>query len=160
MRIVRGIGITLAVLVAVVVLLAYATRFSDGPIGPFPGGKLRGERVADASIDWTAVTDGVPRIELEVSPNRPRSVTTSYMIHDGKLYVPSMLASRKQWPQEALADDRVVLRIGGKLYERRAIRVTDRRELRALVGASRDAGAVEPDADALSTWYFRMDPRT
>ena len=160
MRTVRGIGITVAVLIAVAVALAYATRYSDGPIGPLPGGKLHGERVTDPDVAWAEVTGGVSHIELEVSPNRPRSITTSYMIHDGKLYVPSMLAARKQWPQEAVADDRVVLRIGGKLYERRAVRVTDRHELRALIGASQEVTGATPAPDALSTWYFRMDPRS
>ena len=58
-----------------------------------------------------------------------------------------------------MADDRVVLRVGGKLYERRAVRVTDPAEIRPLV-RGRDASGADGDVSTLSTWFFRMEPRT
>ena len=150
-------------IIAVVVLaagVAVLARFSGGPIGPFPGGKLSGTPVSGPVADWTPIMAGVPHIEIEVSPDRPRSVTTSYLVHDGKLYVPSMMAAHKRWPQAAIADDRVVVRVGGKLYERRAVRVTDPAEIRSLVRAWDAAAPDDVDVSALSTWYFRMDPRS
>ncbi len=98
-------------------------------------------------------------VEIEVNPASPRSLTTSYIVRDGVLYVPSMLAARKTWPKEVLADDRVVLRVGGKLYDRRAVRVTDPAEIRPLV-RGRDASGPDIDVNELSTWYFRIEPRT
>jgi hypothetical protein len=86
-------------------------------------------------------------------------VTTSYLLHDGTLYVPSMFAARKSWPQQVLADGRVVLRIGGKLYEGRAVRVTDPAEVDPLVRSFDQSAAPASDPTTLSTWYFRIDPR-
>ena len=94
-----------------------------------------------------------------MNPASPRSLTTSYILHDGVLYVPSMFAARKTWPQEVLADGRVVLRVAGKLYEQRAVRVTDPAEIRPLV-RGRDASGPDVDPSTLSTWYFRIEPRT
>lgn len=154
MRVARSLLLGFVGLIALAGVGALAARFHDGPLGPFPGGKLSGTVVTDPPR-WSAILAGVSRLELEVNPSHPRSITTSYLLHDDALYVPSVMAARKSWPQQVLADDRVVLRIGGKLYERRAVRVTDPAELRAVTGAS------DPDVpvDALSTWYFRIDPR-
>jgi hypothetical protein len=154
--------LTFGVLAVVVIAMGVAVlaRFSGGPIGPFPGGRLSGTPASGAVGDWTPVLSGVPRIEIEVNPVRPRSVTTSYLVHDGKLYVPSMMAAHKSWPQAAIADDRVVVRVAGKLYERRAVRVTEPAEIRALVRAWDASAPDDMDVSALSTWYFRMDPRS
>lgn len=158
MRVLRWLLLGVLALVVVIAVIAALARYSDGPIGPFPGGKLSGPLVSEPVADWAAILAGVPRLEVEVNPAHPRSVTTSYLLHDGRLYVPSMFAARKTWPQEAIADDRVVLRIGGKLYERRAVRVTDPSELRPLVRSFDSAAPTDADATALSTWYFRIDP--
>jgi len=155
----RRLMVGLAVIAALIVVLAVVARFSDGPIGPFPGGKLSGVRVAEPVRDWAPILDGASHVEIEVNPASPRSLTTSYIVRDGVLYVPSMLAARKTWPKEVLADDRVVLRVGGKLYERRAVRVTDPAEIRPLV-RGRDASGPDIDVNELSTWYFRIEPRT
>ena len=155
MRVLRWLLLGFVALVVVIAVIAALARYSDGPIGPFPGGKLSGVRASEPVADWAPLLAGVPsRLEVEVNPAHPRSVTTSYFLHDGTLYVPSMFAARKTWPKEAMANDRVVLRIGGKLYERRAILVTDPSELRPLV-RSFDSGAQDAgDATALSTGTF------
>ena len=155
----RSLVIGVAALAALLVAIAVVARFSDGPLGPFPGGKLSGGRVSEAVEDWKPILAGATHLELEVDPDHPRSMTTSYIVYDGALYVPSMFAARKRWPKQVLEDGRVVVRIGDKLYERRAVRVTDANELRPLV-QTHDPNAVDVDPDTLSTWYFRLDPRT
>ena len=155
----RRLTIGLVVTAALVVALAVVARFSDGPLGPFPGGKLSGVRVTEPVRDWSPILAGASHLEIEVNPASPRSLTTSYILRDGVLYVPSMLAAHKTWPEEVLADDRVVLRVGGKLYQQRAVRVTDPAEVRPLVRA-RDASGPDVDVSALSTWYFRIEPPT
>ena len=53
MRILRWLGLALVALPAVVVGVGVIARFSDGPIGPFPGGKLHsGTLVTEANVDW------------------------------------------------------------------------------------------------------------
>ena len=158
MRVLRSLLLGLVGLVVLVGIVAVMARYHDGPIGPFPGGKLTGTRAPDAAPDWPAALNRAGTLEIEVNPAHPRSVTTSYVVRDRMLYVPSMMAARKTWPHEVLADDRVVLRIAGKLYDRRAVRVTDRDELRGVVRAFDAKNADEPDLGHLSTWYFRMDP--
>src|SRR5690349_20291360 len=129
MRILRWVGIAVGLIAAVGVV----ARFHDGPLGPFPGGRLSGTPVTDASPDWSAVLKGASHLELEVNPASPRSVTTSFAVQGGVLYVPSLFAARKEWPQQVLADGRVVLRVDGKLYRRRAVRVTEPAELRDVM---------------------------
>jgi hypothetical protein len=158
MRILRGVVLGVAAGGLLVVGVAVVARFHDGPLGPFPGGKLSGTPVPDPSPDWSAALAGISHLELEVNPAMPRSVTTSFVVHDGVLYVPSLFAARKKWPREALADSRVVVRAGGKLYPRRAIRVTDPAELRTVMRAFDPKADPNADLGALTTWYFRLDP--
>ncbi len=56
MRILRWLGIALVALVALLVGIGVVARFSDGPMGPIPGGTLRtGSLVSEADIDWSIV---------------------------------------------------------------------------------------------------------
>ena len=156
MRILRWLGIALGValfaLVAVPVGIGVVARFSDGPIGPFPGGQLRTGTLASApDVEWSFAngplvpafgTVPIAYVELQlVEP--PRSRTTGVFVHEGQLYVPCDLGFMwgrfsgrqrwvlhviyffKRWHEDALRDGRVVLRIAGKRYERQAVRVTD-----------------------------------
>ena len=84
----------------------------------------------------------------------PRSVTTTSLLSEGRLYVPSLSAARKRWPQQALEDPLVVLRHADRRYRLRAVRVTDPQELAPLLRA------FDPEGKDDGTWYFRLDPRT
>ena len=69
----RWLGLGAAALVAVACLVAVVARFSDGPIGPFPGGpRVAGELVRDSAPDWSSARD-TGSIELEVNPESRRS---------------------------------------------------------------------------------------
>ena len=164
LRLARWLVVWLGAGVLLLVVIGTAARYHDGPLGPFPGGAMTGEIVEAAVADWSAVLPANPdlreHIEVQVSPDDPRSVTTSYAVRDGVLYVFALLGARKTWPALALADDRVVVRFGAKLYPLRAVRVNDPAELAPL---AEQLGELEPGAiaaaDALPTWYFRMEPR-
>jgi hypothetical protein len=125
---------------------------------------MTGEIVDAAVPDWSALLPANPdmsqRLELQVHPDDPRSVTTGYIVRDGKLYVPALIGARKTWPALASADDRVVVRVDASLYPVRAVRVTDPAELTPL---AQQLEGLEPgasaDADELPTWYFRLEPR-
>ena len=157
MRVIRWLLAGVAGLIGLIGCVGVLARFADGPVGPFPGGRLSGVRVTEPVTDWAPILAGLARFEVQVNPARPRSVTTSYLLHDRTLYVPSMFAARKRWPKEVLVDGRVVLRIRGKLYERHAVRVTDPDEVRPLVRRFDGAAGADADVRDLSTWYFRMD---
>ncbi len=188
MRILRWLGIALvalvAALVAVLVGIGVVARFSDGPIGPFPGGPLRtGTFVSEPDVDWSLAHGSFGEIELQlVEPLGSR--TTGVMVHEGQLYVPCDLGFMwrrfsgptrwmlhliwvfKRWHEDALRDGRVVLRIDGKRYERQAVRVTDpellttlRLQLENMAERSISGPLPDVQTDPVDIWFFRMDPR-
>ena len=71
MRILRWLGIALATLVAALLLLVVAGRFSDGPRAIIAGGPLTsGEFAADPG-DWSFVRDiGEVELQLVEPPDR------------------------------------------------------------------------------------------
>jgi hypothetical protein len=143
------------------IALRVAARFSGGPLGLVPGGRLSGELAADQNPDWS-FTAAVRTIAVEVNPDDPLSVTTWVFTHGGALYVAADFFNPfKRWPYMALADPRVRLRIDGRIYERDAVRVTDPQlieQLRRAIAAKYD---IAPDGMAAKAevWFFRMEPR-
>lgn len=164
----------------------YARRFADGPVGPFAGGALRsGERIDRADVDWSFADrrDRVVLAELQlVEPLGSR--TTGVMVHEGTLYVPCDLGfvwrrlplryrwlmhlvwSVKRWHEHALRDGRVVVRLGGKRYERLAVRETDPAVVDALKARSEAMAdrffslpLAGPPSHPDAIWFFRLDPR-
>ena len=161
-RIGRWIAIGLVGLVGLGLCVAVAARLSDGPIGPFPGGRLvAGELVTAEPADWSFAAEA-RSIELELLAGTPRSRTTWVAVVDGLLYVPCGFPAWKTWPHEALRDGRAVLRIDGRRYERQAVRETDPARVRRLgaeVQRKYAAGDAEAAVAGEKVWFFRMDPR-
>ena len=129
MRIVRWLGILLAILLAAVGVLLVAARFSDGPLGMIAGGPLVAGELVIAEPDWTFARD-VATVELQLlEPARSR--TTWILESGGKVYIPSGYMNStighywKHWPLEAERDGRAVLRIAGKRYPRELVRITN-----------------------------------
>jgi len=152
----RWLAVVLLALAAPPLLLALAARFSDGPIGPFPGGALSGERAA-GSPDWSRVG---ATVVFQLAGDPPRSVRTYAFLQDDALYVPSFWAPRKLWPERVLEDPRILVRVDGRLHPRRAVRIADPARLGALRRAfarrhGYDLDGIPSDPD---TWYFRLDP--
>jgi hypothetical protein len=140
-------------------LLALLVAACGGPIGPIPGGELDGEVVEEHPSDWS-FTDEIETIEVETRPDDPYSVTTWCIADGGSIYVGASGGKRSRWVRNLLADPRVRLRIAGKLYERKAVRVMDEEvfnTLRAKLVAKYD---YEPDPDAeTEPMLFRFDRR-
>jgi hypothetical protein len=158
-RILRIVGIALAVGVVLIGVIALAARLSDGPLGPFAGGPLTsGELVDTAGLDWSFAAD-VDTIEFQLL-EPPRSRSVGIVVDEGTLYTmcffPAFRAW-KQWPHEVAADGRALLRIEGKRYPVQAVRVTEEPLLSTLQRTAREKyGGPEPD----SVWIFRFDPRS
>jgi len=153
---------TLAALVAVGALVPCVARRLDGPLGPLPGGAFRsGQRVSDPAPDWSFVRD-LREIEIETDPARPRSVRTWFVVEDGALVVSAdFLNPGKRWPFDVLNDPRVRVRLAGRIFERRAVRVDDPGAIARLRLAFARKYALAEDGLAARTraWFFRMDPR-
>jgi hypothetical protein len=173
----------LVVAFVLLVTLGFITqRTLDGPVGPIPGGKLRGGDLVSAPVsDWTFAHRQEVELQL-VEPVGSRTVVT--FAYNGDLYVPvplgffarrvpdypmvgHLLRFFKRWHLDALRDGRVVLRLEGKLYERQAERVTDLKLLAGLtaivaqaVAESISSPLIEVlDDDPEELWFFRLDPR-
>lgn len=132
----------------------------DGPVGPFPGGRLRGED-APCTEDWSRF-ETEREVELEVSPDAPRSVRIWNVVLAGQLYVPGdFLTPAKRWPHQVVADARVRIRIAGELFRCEARRISDPALIDALRGEAARKYALEPDGWAARSeiWWFALEPR-
>jgi hypothetical protein len=167
----RWIAVLLALAVGVAVALAAAARLADGPIGPIAGGPFRtGERVAGAAVDWESLAD-TPTVELQLL-DPPRSRTTHIVVLEGQAYVPCGIvkvgpfvllgqAFWKRWPGQVAIDPRVIVRSAGRLFEARAVRVTDPALHRTLVSAQSAKYQIPFDEppDPQTAWFFHLAPR-
>ena len=137
-----------------VVLYVAAIFVPFEPVERRPGTRLGGELAEVQNTDWSFVR-GRKQIFVETQTWYliPHSVTTTSWAVDGAFYVPCGDCDGKRWPKNVDRDPRVRLKIDGQLYERTAIRITDRAERNRLLGGAA-AGAL-PDSVAV----YRMDPR-
>ena len=142
-----------AIIVAGLVVVAYVVAIFL-PVDPEerrPGTRLGGDLATEQDTDW-AFLDGRTRAWVETRTRYlvPHSITVSAWADDGHLYVGCRDCDTKTWPKHVARDDRVRVKIGDAIYQRRAIRITDPAARAAILGpaASRPGYAV-----------FRMDPR-
>jgi hypothetical protein len=164
----RLLGSALAVIVLSIGGLAIAARFHDGPIAIFAGGPFAsGEPATGPEPDWSFVRD-VGEVEFQLR-EPPRSRTTWILYHDGKAYIPCGYMTTwwgklwKRWPLEAERDPRMLLRISGKLYERRLVRIEPGPVVAPLLAelSRKYAGGREIPLDAVTSgylWIFELAP--
>ncbi|MGI9325393.1 MAG: hypothetical protein ACR2PZ_09260 [Pseudomonadales bacterium] len=164
----------LVLMLAVVVAVGlFAMRFADGPAEIIAGGPFKtGELHQGAEPDWSFLKD---REEVEFQLLEPaRSRTTWIVEHEGRIYIPSGYMNTsfgkiwKQWPLEAEKDGRAILRVDGKLYERRLLRLNEGEQLPTIVSElgrkymGNDAGMVEGGLAQIrdgNLWIFELAPR-
>jgi hypothetical protein len=167
--ILRAVGGLIAVIILGLAALLIGARFSDGPLGVVAGGPFRsGELVQGPEPDWSFLRD-VREVQFQLlEPARSR--TTWVLVHEGKAYIPSGYMTTwwgkiwKQWPHEAEKDPRIVLRVGGKLYERRLVRVQEGAAVAPLLAelSRKYTGGRAVPEDAVTSgylWLFELAPR-
>ena len=162
------VGCLLSIPVTAVATAAVKQRFADGPNRLFSGGPLvAGELHAGPEPDWRSFVRDIPTIELQLlDPPRSRRIwTTDY---DGRLYVWSgymgTVVGRlwKRWPVQAERDGRAVIRIEGKRYERRLVRIESGAVLDGISAAIRDkypSQVTRASVEAGDSWVFEAAPR-
>ena len=166
-RVLIVVGCLLSIPVAAVTTAAVKQRFADGPNRLFSGGPLvAGELHAGPEPDWSFVRE-IPTIELQLlDPPRSRRIWTTE--HDGRLYVWSGYMGTavgrlwKRWPVQAERDGRAVLRIEGKRYERRLVRIESGEILDGIASAIRDkypSQVTRASVEAGDSWVFEATPR-
>lgn len=142
------------------------------PQGPRPGLWLSGEVVTTPVADWS-FTDQIGEIFVETRTwyGIPHSVTTVCVAQGGSLYVPSVyqeggeFPEARFWNRNVVRDPRVRLKIGQRLYERKAVLVEDPEEWKAVFEAFgrkssfwRELGQ-KSESERPKIVFFRMDPR-
>jgi hypothetical protein len=114
------------------VCVAAALLCACGPVGPIPGGQLSGELVTDPVSDWS-FSDEFKNIRLETSLDDPYSVTLWCATNEGQLYIAAARGKESTWARNLVDDPRARVLIDGKLYERKAVHVTDSSEADAAL---------------------------
>ena len=167
-RILKWIGIGLAILVVAIALLLGSMRFHDGPLEILSGGPFKTGTLMAPPSDWSFLADR-STIEFQTM-DPPQSRTVWLATYEGRLFIVSGYMTTnygaiwKQWPHYLEADDRVILRIDGKLYEQRLQRIMSGPEVIPVLNEfSRKYG----DGDAASagavasgyTWMYEVVDR-
>jgi len=138
-----------------------------GPLGPIPGGALRGAVATAPSASWSDIVDieQVEQIQLETRPLDPYSVNVWCGVHDGHLYVPTSLIlgaddpMERTWVRNVLEDPDVRVRIEGIVYPMRVERVESEQELVAVRQMLLTKYEIESDPHVEQGWIFRLSPR-
>ena len=125
----KWFGIVIAAALLIIGPFLISMRFHDGPLEIFSGGPFTSGEAAFAPANWSFLTD---RVQIEFQTMEPSTSRTVWLgVDDGRLFLVSGYMNTgygaiwKQWPHYLAADDRVILRIDGRLYEQRLQRVMD-----------------------------------
>ena len=140
-RLLKWLGIVIAVLVMAIGLLAFGARYHDGPLEVFTGGPFKSGDIVPAPNDWNLLRDR-ETVEFQTL-DPPISRTIWLVVQDGRLFFTSgylkwdedhglreyglrglIFKLSKRWPYQLENDDRIILRIDEKLYEQRLQRIT------------------------------------
>lgn len=156
MKILKALGILVGAIVLLIAAVAIGARFSDGPVALLPGGPLTsGEWVEGGRVDWTFATD-IEEIEFE---SGGRSRTTWILVNEGEAYIPCSLGfpPGKSWHQEILENPEGVVRVEGKRYKRKFVKVEDEALHESLAEIVRTKYTPPPGGG--DAWFFHIAPR-
>lgn len=158
----------LAGLLALLVLLAaggitWARLFAGGPVGPIPGGHIRGEPAAPPA-DWDFANREDDLLVESGAWTLPYSERVWFMAYEGRLHLllPSFFGEGLK--QRIDDDPRLRVALDGKLYEQVAVAVTNPVRVGALLGpvirrqfAMEIEGDARPAGQAVELWAYRLD---
>jgi hypothetical protein len=163
----RSLGLVACPQVAKLILVGLVFFMGCGPIGPIPGGALSGELETGRVVDWSFASS-IDQAQIETRPEAPHSVNTWFVAIGDRLYVPtSMILGPKNpgeraWVAHVAADDRVRIRLGRRIFERRAVRVADGssefEEARQALESRYALDQADRDPER-KVWIFRLDSR-
>ncbi|MHC4492707.1 MAG: hypothetical protein ACYTDU_13900 [Planctomycetota bacterium] len=149
--------ITLATALALVAAVAMA-RLTSGPLGPYPGGAFEG-MPSEEPFEEDLVIEPDEEIQLQIPADPPYTITTHAFMIEGALYVGAdFVFPFKRWVYVIQEDPNVLVRIGGRLFRRRALRIQDPDESRRILEEVSRQRGVDPDDWLTDVWFFRMDP--
>jgi hypothetical protein len=161
----RTLAIAGAVVVGMVAVLLVLRVVGLDPHERRPGLWLVGERVTAPVTDW-AFTDRYPTIYLQTRTPYllPHSVTITCVAHEGHLYLTavfregSSFPQGKLWTSDVMRDPRVRLKIGGRVYDRTLVLVTDPAERNAVLESKARKYPGLRTASSSRVYLFRVQP--
>lgn len=140
----------LAILGVLVLVYIAAIFVTNDPDEQKPGTRLSGNLAEDQNPDWSFL-DGRTKAYIETRSLYliPHSITVSSWSENGQLYVGCRACDTKYWPKNVVGDPNIRIKIDGKIYKRRAVRLSDE---------ERDA-IIKSDKPMPGMGLFRIDPR-
>ncbi len=168
MAVLKWLGVGVGAVVVALLVLVFAARFGDGPMAILPGGPLEGgELYTGPEPNWAFARD-LQEMEFQLL-DPPVSRTIWLQVVDGKLYAVSGYMNStvgklwKQWPFQAEKDPRAVIRIDGKRYERRIVRLGPGHPKLAEIASEVERKYGAPlRAEMAATgdaWFYAFEPR-
>lgn len=128
-KLLKSVAVILSLALIGIGLFLVAMRFSDGPLEIVSGGPFTTGQLTPAPADWSFLKE---RDTIEFQTLDPQTSRTVWVAsHQGRLFIVSgymntgYAAIWKQWPHYLEDDNRIILRIDGKLYEQRLNRIMD-----------------------------------
>ena len=145
--------ITLATALIASALLA---RLTSGPLGPFAGAPFD-DPLSEGRFEESFPSEG-GEIQLQIPGDPPYTITTHAFVIDGALYVGAdFVFPFKRWVEIVQRDPAVLVRTGGRLFQRSAAHIRDPAESRRLLEEVSRQRGVHPDDWLTDVWFFRMD---
>lgn len=162
----KWLGITFGLVALAIVLFFAGMRFHDGPMEIVSGGPFKTGEPTPTPEDWRFIAD---RQTIEFQTMEPPTSRTVWLaVHDGRLFLISGYMTTtygklwKQWPHYIEEDDRVILRIDGRLYEQRLERIQQGDLLGPVMAEFGRKYGFEGSPEAVESgyaWLYEVKPR-
>jgi hypothetical protein len=156
MKIAKITGGVVAALIAGIAIVAVVARFSDGPIGMFPGGPFTTGKMTDYHVLQWQQFRPPQTIELQLA-GEDTSRTTWVIVNRSTAYIPASLGfpPGKTWHLRADENGRAIIRMRGELYDVRLDRISDPETEAVLAELIYKKYATGPPSVG-SVWYFKL----
>ncbi len=167
-KVLKWFAVFLGVIVLAVAGFFISMRFHDGPMEIISGGPFKTGEVTATPESWAWLKD---RDTIEFQTMNPATSRTVWLVtHEDRLFMISGYMTTgygklwKQWPHYLDEDDRVILRIDGKLYPQRLERKMEGPEvLPVMQEFSRKYGLGVPEDIGMITrgeaWLYEVVPQ-
>ncbi len=162
----KWLGILLAGFLILVALFFVGMRFHDGPMEIISGGPFKTGEPAATPDSWDFLKD---RLEIEFQTMDPATSRIVWLgVHEGRLFLISGYMTTgygklwKQWPHYLEEDNRVLVRVDGKIYAQQLTRIMEGDMIQPVLDEfQRKYGVVgSPESVARGeVWFYEVVPQ-
>ncbi len=146
-------------------ILFYAVRYHDGPMEIISGGPFTTGELIENVDDWSFLRDHQTVAMQTMVP--PRSRTMWIVVSDNRPFIVSSFMNTafgklwKQWPRKIAEDNRVIIRVDGKLYRFNLERVTSENVPDGVLVRFTEKYGVDSNREEIengNNWIFELKP--